>query len=66
MRLVNILLSIMLILPIVSTAQPNMDWFRMYDINQVEEFVDIYTVADGGYAICGTVSIDERLVVACR
>ncbi|HHE47087.1 MAG TPA: PKD domain-containing protein, partial [Bacteroidetes bacterium] len=60
MRLVNILLSIMLILPIVSTAQPNMDWFRMYDINQVEEFVDIYTVADGGYAICGTVSIDER------
>ena len=38
-------------------AQPNPQWFHMYDNQEVENIIDVYALADGDYAACGLSSL---------
>ena len=44
----------------VASAQPPVQWLRMYHENLQEGLSDVYTVPGGGYILGGTTSIDNQ------
>lgn len=43
----------LLLIPIITFAQPGIEWMRTYDNDRIEHFSDIYCVSDEGYIMCG-------------